>query len=292
MAIYMFDLVWKVMVELGVAKTGTATGGTTTTCIDTNGLRLAENDYFNEGTLFVLRDSAGAGAAPEKQYSKIKDFTQTSKTIEVYDAFTAAVASGDKYGVANRRYPLYLVEQKINNQLFLDGYIPGEDTSLTTVADQLEYTLPSGVSRDLRQVLFAGSDDSNANDWVPVVNYDIQKTATGTGDTLVLSYELPAGQTMWLRYGKQHDELTAYDSELDEAIHPDRIVYSAVAEMLRWYRDRTRLRHLGDSIDYFDLKAARAKEMHPLPVLPAKSAKITRFNRTLQIGSKYYTSEG
>lgn len=289
MAIYMFDLVYKIMSDLGTIKVqGTATGGSTTTLIDTNALRLTENDYFNEGTLFIKNDSSGT--ANDKLFAKIKDYTQTSKTIEIFDTLSEAIAAGDTYAAATRRYPLFVVENKINNQLFLDGYIPGEDTSLTTVADQLEYTLPSGASRDLRQVLFAASDDSNANDWTPVLNWDIQKTATGTADTLVLSYELPAGQTLWLRYGKQHDELTTYTSELDEVIHPDRIVYGAEAELLRWYRDRTRLRHLDSTIQMLELKAERAKEMHPLPVLPSKAAKMTLVGRSLKFGKTFYRS--
>lgn len=275
MAIELFDLVWKVVVELGTAKTGKATGGSTTTLIDTNALRLVENDYYNEGTLFILK--AGS-AAPEKEFSKIKDFTQTSKTVEVYDALTAAPASGDTYGIANRRFPLYLVVEKINNALYMDGYIPGEDQSITTVAGQTEYTLPVGASRDLRQVLVQTNDDSDMNLWTQVVNFDVQKTATGTQDVLVLAYELEAGRTLWLRYAKQHDELRIAGADLDEVIHPDRVVYAACAELLRWYRDKTRLRHLSDTINYLDAKATRAKDLHPLPVLPPRSAKIMRFN--------------
>lgn len=53
MANTLFDLVWRCMVELGTARTGTATGGSETTLIDTNGLKLVDNDYFNEGSLFI-----------------------------------------------------------------------------------------------------------------------------------------------------------------------------------------------------------------------------------------------
>ena len=97
----------------------------------------------------------------------------------------------------------------------MDGYIPGEDVTLTTVANQREYTLPVQVSRDLRQVLIATNQDSNSNNWVPVVNFDVQATPTGTGNTLILNYDLPVGYTLWLRYAKQHGELTGATSELD-----------------------------------------------------------------------------
>ena len=279
MTITLFDLVWKTVVELGTARTSKATGGTTTTLIDTNGLKLVENDYYNEGILYILR---AGGAAPEKEFSKISDFVQTSKTITVYDAFTVAPAAGDTYGVSNQRFPLYLIQAKINNALYMDGYIPGEDTSITTVAAQTEYTMPSGVSRDLRQVLVQTNDDANMNEWTPVVNFKVQKTATGTGDTLVLAYELEPGRTLWLRYAAQHAELTVASSELDEAVHPDRIVYGACAELLRWYRDKTRLRGLSDTIEHLGLKEQRAKDLHPLPILPSRSAKVMRFNLNLR----------
>jgi hypothetical protein len=288
MTITLFDLAWKCLVELGTGRTGKATSGTTTTLLDTNGLRLVDNDYYNEGTLFILKDAAGGGAAPEKEYSKIKNFANASKTVTVYDAFTVAPAVGDTYGIANRRFPLDLIVEKINNALYMDGYIPGEDTSITTVASQTEYTMPVGTSRDLRQVLLQTNDDSNMNEWTPVVNWDIKKTATGSGDLLVLSYELPDGYSLWLRYATQHAELRDSSDELDEVIHPDRIVYGACHEVLRWYVDKTRLKHLNNSIDNLARKEQMAKDRHPLPMLPARQSKVTRFNRTFEMGSVYY----
>ncbi len=278
MAITLFDLAWRIVVELGTARTGIATGGSTTTLIDTVGLRLTENDYYNEGTLFMLGTTDDA--APLKEYGRIKDFNNPSQTITLFEALTAVVTAADRYGVANRRFPLFLITEKINNALYMDGYIPGEDESITTVAQQREYTLPVQVSRDLRQVLVSTNDDSDSNNWVPVLNYTVQSTAVGTGNTLVLGYDLEPGRTLWLRYAKQHAELTGATSELDEVIHPDRIVYGVCHEMLRWYRDKTRLRHLDDTIKHLGLKSERARDLHPMPQLPSRSAKVQRFNRT------------
>ena len=279
--ITLFDLAWKVVVELGTARTGTATGGSSITLIDTVGLRLIENDYYNEGTLFILGTSDDE--APLKEFGRIKNFNQVNKTIRTYNTLTAAVGAADVYGVANRRFPLFLVSEKINNALYMDGYIPGEDTSITVVANQREYTLPVQVSRDLRQVLVSTNDDSDRNNWVPVLNWDVKATATGTANLLVLGYDLEPGRTLWLRYAKQHADMDSATSELDEVVHPDRIVYAVCHEMLRWYRDKTRLRHLDDTIEHLALKAERAKDLHPLPQLPARSSRIMRYNRTFSI---------
>jgi hypothetical protein len=293
MAIYLFDLAWRVLVELGTARTGVATGGTTTTIIDTNGLKLIDDDYYNGGTAFILKDAGGESAAPENEFSKISNFANETATIALQDALTVSPAVGDTYGVANQRFPLFRIIQRINSALFMDGYIPGEDkTTITTAANQREYDLPAEASRDLREVFWLSNTDSDRTEPIPVVNWGIQKTAIGTADKLVLDYDLPSGYKLWIRYARQHPELRDASDELDQAIHPDRIVYGASAELLREYRDRTRLRNLGDTIEYLGLKAQRAKEMHPLPTLPSRQAKILRVSRTLEIGSRFYTREG
>lgn len=285
MAVTLFDLVWKTLVELGVSRSGTATGGTTSTLIDTNGLKLVDNDYYNEGTVLILKTTDGG--APEKEFSVVSNFANQTSTVSLQDALSAVVGAGDTYGIANRRYPLYRVRQKINSILYLDGYIPGEDTSLLMVSGQTEYDLPVGASRDLRQVYLLSSNDDGDRKPIPVVNYRIQRTATGTQDKLILAYELPAGYYLWLRYAEQHAELRDADDELDPAIHPDRVVYPAAAELLREFRDRTRLRHLDSSISNMELKAETAKELHPLPALPPKQSRVGIVSRSLEIGTTY-----
>jgi hypothetical protein len=268
-------------------RTGTATGGSETTLIDTNALRLVDNDYYNEGTLFIRAD---AGGAPDisKTFGKIKDFNSTSKTVTLYTALATAITADDTYGIANRRYPLDQITQKINNVLVLGGDLPVEDTSLTTVANQLVYDLPAGVvARDLRQVMVATTTNSAEPHYRPVVNWRIVYADAGSAGDLELSYELPAGYTILLRYASPHAELTANTSTLHDAVHPDRVVYGACVDLLRWYKDKTRMRHLKDTIEMMEFKAERARERHPLPPLPSKQAKITKVTRTLDIGNNY-----
>lgn len=81
--------------EVGRYFAGTATGGSTTTLIDTGGLaRWTETDALKGG--YVLITAAG-GAAPEGQSRRIKSFNATAQTITVDVAFTAAPESGDSY---------------------------------------------------------------------------------------------------------------------------------------------------------------------------------------------------
>ena len=280
----LFDLIWKCVVELGTARTGVATGGSSTTLIDTDGLRNVDEDYYEDGTIFILKDQAGAGAAPEKEFGEIKAFSAESDQITLFDALGGDVAAGDTYGVSNRRFPLYLLRQKINNELYMGGYIPVEDTSLTT-ADTLEYTLPDEVSaRDLRQILVATSATDGEKYHVPVINWEIQYAATGSISKLRLQKPLKAGMELLLRYATPHPELRAASDSLNIKIHPDRVVYQVCADSLRWYRNKTRLKHLDDTIDLLERKAQLAKDRHPIPPLPMRQSRVTRITRTLRMG--------
>src|SRR5688500_61890 len=90
-------LLQKAYRRLKVARTSTATGGSTTTIVDT---KLAdylgdsnEDDVLNGGSVIIVKDTAVA--APEGEFSRISDYddagTITTSTL------TAAVASGDTY---------------------------------------------------------------------------------------------------------------------------------------------------------------------------------------------------
>jgi hypothetical protein len=280
----LFDLVWRCLVELGTARTGVATGGSTTTLIDTVGLKSAEEDYYNEGTLLVLKDAAGAGAAPEKEFGTISNYVANTQTATIQTALTTAIAAGDTYGIAVRRYPLYLLIQKINNLLYMEGKIPVEDETVTVVAEQLEYDLPATIAaQDLRQVLVSSNSATDKKEYYrPVVNWEIAYATSGASE-LRLQNPLTAGEQFLLKYVTPHGDLRAASDALNPVIHPDRIVYQVCADTLRWYKDKTRLRHLQDTIDMMDRKAQQAKDMHPLPPLPSRQSKVTRLTRTLRM---------
>lgn len=292
MSVTLFDLIVRIQTELGTLRTGNATGGSTSTLIDTNGLKLSENDYWNEGSLFILSDASYSSTDISKTFYEITDFSYETKTVSLYSSASEAIASGDYYGIATRRYPLAMLIQKVNNVLMLDGDIPVEDNSLTTVEGQLVYTLPEAVSvRDLRQVNVSTNKSSTATTapyWRPVVNWTVEPETAGTAGYLVLQYPLPAGYTLQLFYAKEHSEMRYATDYLHDAIHPDRVVFQVCADAVRWYKDKTRLPHLQDTIENLELKAQRAKDKHPLPPMPTKQSKVIVVSRTLDAGGRWY----
>lgn len=279
MPVTLFDLAWKTLVELGVTRTGTATNGATNTIVDTNGLKNIDNDYYNEGTAFVLYDAGGADAAPQGEFSIVSDYAKLTNTLTLQNALTAAVAASDKYGVASSRFQLHAVIETINLNLFADVYIPKVDTSLTTVSGQLEYTLPTGVDVNLLDVLVATDTTSLQEDPKPVLNWEIKWNATGTAQTLFLHQALPAGMKMYLVYGARHPDLRVASDKLDEAVHPDIVVFAAARDLLQAYVNKTRLKNFDRKLEVLDIKAQRAMDEHPLPPLPGRRARVPVFTR-------------
>lgn len=280
----LFDLVIKSFTELGTLRSGTATGGATNTIIDTSGLKNVDDQYYEEGTAFIMYDAGGAGAAPQGEFSVVSKHEKLTSTLTLQNALSAAVVSGDKYGVAIRRYPLDRMVEKINMVLFSDVYIPLSDsTSLTVVADQLEYALPTGVGLDLREVYVAQNATADQEDWVPITNYEIRYTNTGTAKEIMFESSLDrygaAGNKIMFVYGSRHPDLRIASDTLNEFVHPDIVVYRACRDALQEYVDRTRLTHYGRKLDDLNQKAEAALATHPLPPIPPRKSKIRRVSR-------------
>ena len=273
----LFDLTLKVAIELGIIRQGVATGGSTTTVIDTDLLATLDDDYYEQGTCWIT--DTGDDAAPKGEMVIVSGFVGSTGVATLQDGITE-VAAGDRYTMGAPRYKMFELVQQVNNALYMDAYIPVVDESLTTAANQREYTLPLAATNDLRRVdIQTVEGDADRNIPRPLYNYDIRHTATGVADTLVLNGDYAAGLTLYITYAAQHAELQLATDKLNDSIHPDRIVFEAAANAMRAYRDRTRLKHLEGSIAVLERKSTLAQDRHPLPTLPGRQSKITIIGR-------------
>jgi hypothetical protein len=275
----LFDLTYRVARELGILSEGTATGGSTSSIVDTND-RTEANDYWNLGSAWITYDGAGAGAAPQGQYKEISDFVLATGTITLRSTLTAAVASTDRYAISDRRFPLHVLIQMVNQAITDLGRIPVTDkTSLTTASDKTEYTLPTAVLPDsLRQVfLQLDNSDSDNNQWVELYNWSVEVTATSTADILILPLEPESGYKLKIVYVAVHPELVSYNSVLSETVPIERVIYNAAYLVLKWWRDKYKQDYYNDSLQRMMQKAEQARQQYPIRA-PRKASKLVLAN--------------
>jgi len=211
-----------------------ATGGSTTTIIDTKLANLGWNsDDFNGGMALLIRDAGGAGAAPEGESRQITDFV-SSGTITV-DAFSAAAASGDSYGVMTSRYPRGLLVSKINECLAEYGDVPTEDiTSLTTAASTSEYSLPVAAKKDLRQVWLARTTTANDYRWQAAMNCYVEHGAANGVGKLIFNYQPTSGYKIKLVYMAAHGYVQADTDVISDYVAVDWLAIATAVKCARF----------------------------------------------------------
>ncbi|MGH2621589.1 MAG: hypothetical protein ACRDHG_13640 [Anaerolineales bacterium] len=226
----LFDLSYETARLLeGEFKEGLATGGSTTTLVDTVD-RTEADDHFNGGSVWVLRDAGGAGAAPEREYAQVTDFVQSTATATLRTALTAGIAAGDRYAIANARYPLNTLIAKLNQALKGMGPIEFSDTSVSTVASETEYTLPIAANLNLREVWEQRNAGVNDNQWIRRYDWYPQRMGTGVADKLVFETPPFGDKLLKLVFFDYHPELFVSSDKLREGIHSERVVLRAAME--------------------------------------------------------------
>ena len=146
---------------------GTATGGSTTTLVDT---AMAEPDtYFNNGTIWFLSgNNAGKSAV-------VTDYDLTTHTF-TFATQSAACAAGNRYAVLDADYTREALVAALNTALLMIGPIDTVDDTLTVVADQETYTIPSGMS-NVKRVQVAG-DTTAPYQWGTPLRHWHEKNGT------------------------------------------------------------------------------------------------------------------
>ena len=275
----LFDLTLKLAKKLGAVKENIATGGAVGTLIDTDHL-IEADDFWNEATIWIVRDAAGAGGAPENEYSGILNFTQSTGVAGFHDDMSVAPAVGDRYAIALPRYPIQDLIYLINSALEQMA-VSFTDTSLSSVSSQTEYDLPSVAQNyDLRQVWEQRrTGAANDNQWVKHYDWDIQRTDTGSPDKLIFATAPVGNRLLKLEFVDQHPELFVASDELRENVHPDLVVANAaVIAMERRLQDPAdEDPNIQRLLTRFDDQAAIAQAEKPI-ANPQRTTKLLTFH--------------
>ena len=232
---------------LGQLRVSTATGGSTTTIVDTKRVGTANDDDFRNGVAFVVRDAGGASAAPEGEFNRISAYVDSTGTFTVDTAYTAAPASGDTYAWANQQYPIYEMIQAMNDGLRLLGDVPLVDTTtLDTAAAQTEYAAAVAWKRrrPYRIDIQGRTGDANDNQWLEVSHgaggwYWVPAAAGSTG-LIVFDFQPPTSLDMRIWYADRHPVVNAYGDVINERIEPELAVLAGKMKALEWQVARTR----------------------------------------------------
>lgn len=272
----------KVASALQILSDGKATGGSTTTIVDTS-LRTEADDYWNFGSAWVWYDAGGLSADPEYSFSVISDFTASSDTITLRDALPSAVSSGDKYSICRRIGNdawIDVIIQKVNDALRAVGPIPQVDTTTIDIAsNQTEYgTIPITANMDLRQVFLQTNKDANDNLWVELFNWYVDPGTPGNAGTLVLPAQESAGYGLKLVYMDYHPEMQIAADVMSDHVPLDRVVMPAVLDCLYWMKRKNKGSDEWDAlIDRYEFKAQQVEAMQPIHK-PKRAGRVNLVN--------------
>ncbi len=251
----LFDVLLRVHDELGGLKYGLATGGSSTTLVD-SGLGGSDDDW-NDGTVFVTEAD---GAAPEGEFAEVTDYASGTGTLTFsssgINGLTTGPAALDEYALASSKYKLDKMRGVINRALS-KLEVPNVDESLSTAANTKEYTCPAAARHALRRVFIAQTSTANNEGWVEMTNWRLE------GTQLIFRNQPVTGKTIKLVYMGPHTRLAANSDTLDAYVPINRIVAEAffLADVERIRRKGGRSvsmkRKLDDAED--DLRAARRR---------------------------------
>jgi len=227
------DLLLRTAKKLGEVKSARVTSVSGSASLISSEVVDADGRYDN-GTLFITTGS-NAGAV-----RIIQDYTSASG-FRFAAALDYMPQVGDRFTATMDDYPLDRLEDAVNTAIEdLPAWKIAEDTtSLVTVEDQEEYTLPDGV-RNLLRVEIA-EDDEEPYDFAPHYGWEeVNGVLRFDAGKQPCYDDLP----MRLVYVTFFDTLEDYDDELDPAINAKRIVWEAaqMAFRLRYLDDDTAMK--------------------------------------------------
>lgn len=235
---YLSNLLQNIYSDLGQTPKNygqfTATGGSATTFVNSAWGDLEsppETDAFKNMMAFVVRDAGGANASPEGRWGRISAYVDSTYTGTMATV-TDAIASGDEMMIVSQdKFPLQEVIFRVNRALQNLGTIIIRDTSLTTSGSTTAYTIPVALKYSPPVMVMWGDD---VDGWTPVSDRAYEPTSTGTAGRLILP-NLPSGYTIAYFYKGLHPNVNAYNSVIEETVHPKVATAAAIIEVLSWY---------------------------------------------------------
>ena len=181
------SIIKRVLREGGFGTYGTATGGTTSTLIDTTRLQSSQysEDMWTGAWLRIGKDAGGAAAAPETEIRPITKYEPGNGRLIVSPVFTASPVSTDEYQIFKFPHPQDVLDT-IDQILTDEAYLPAQ-SMLSEIADfDMEQTHTTDWADTNATVTKATTGiPGNGKRWLSVVT----TSANGYAESAVVTVE-------------------------------------------------------------------------------------------------------
>ncbi len=213
---------------------GTATGGTSTTAIDTNELWHADGYWDETHVLFT-------SGTNNNLLRRVQTFTSATATLNLYTAATAAVASGDTFEL-HRRFAPQDIYTAINRSLNVGAPDFREKVRavMTATMDRLQYDLPASPmmwDRGLVGIEYQAYTQPNQTDW------PFQKLSTDLYE-IIEGWDASSGtskKTLQLKFNPETNRLIrfVFDGPIANVSSPTDIIHLDLPELEWLYTQAT-----------------------------------------------------
>ena len=240
MSYKLWNLIRDAYQELGQLQVAKATGGSTSTIVDTKLVHTGKDDDWKDGAVIVLEDAAGASAAPEGEFSRVSAYVDSTGTLTI-DPLSVAVSSGDVYGLVSAYFPLKQMVELANLALKSLGDLALVDTStLDTCLNQTEYAAAVAWKRrrPIRVDIQTKTGDADDHRWHTLYDWEFVPSAAGTTGLIVFKQQPTASRDLRIWYEDAHPRVSDYDDVIHASIHPALAVAALVEKALVWQHTR------------------------------------------------------
>ena len=238
MSYILSKLIQDVYGALGQLEIAKATGGTNSLVIDTKLQNRGRDDDWKGGSLIVIK---AGGNSPEGEFERITASDDSAGELTLVNALSAAIESGDTYGLTSEYYPLDAMIEMANAGLRALGDIPLVDTTtLESVQNQNEYAASVAWKRRPPVMIdYQGlGGDATDRNWVRVYDWEFVPALPGQTGVIAFRREIPAVRDIRVWYVDSHPRVESFDDVISESIVPDLAVCAVVERALRWQNSR------------------------------------------------------
>jgi len=269
MSYTLHDLLLDVYGELGMLQVKAATGGATTYATVSDMAQIGIKDSYKNGCLFVVKDSAGLGAAPEGEFNRITEYDHITGKFTT-SAFTAAIATGDEVGFTRPNpWPLLDMIQITNRALKKLGDLTLVDTTtLDTVAEQTEYeqSLTWKHRSPIRIDIQGKTTDSDDNQWERMYEgtWEVVPATAGSTGLIVFRDQPLAERGLRIWYRDRHPWVDEASDVIAETIHPSVAKYAVIEAAVMQAYNREQTDEWREKMNFYTNEYINARRQNPI----------------------------